>query len=178
VRGYTIVNKGIAGEQTHQMLARFERDVVAAAPQAVLIWGHINNIHRAPGGDVAAVRPRVQADYESMIARARARGIEVILATEITLTEAYGFRNKLAAWVGNLRGKEGYNARVNREVRALNDWLRNHARQHGIRLLDFERALDDGHGFRKEKYTSEDGSHVNDEGYAALSAYLVSGLGA
>jgi lysophospholipase L1-like esterase len=158
------------------MLARFDRDVIAAAPAVVLIWGLINNIHRAPPGSIDAVHRRVKADYEQMVGLAAANGIKVILATEITLTEAYGWKNKLMAWVGGIRGKEGYSARVNREVHALNGWLRTYARQHGLQLLDFEQVLDDGEGFRKEEFTTEDGSHVNAEGYAALTAYLVAQL--
>src|SRR5262245_26069588 len=50
--GYTVVNKGKAGEVTKQVLARFDADVLALKPSAVLIWGHINNYHRAPGGDL------------------------------------------------------------------------------------------------------------------------------
>jgi len=174
--GYTVMNRGIGGEETGQMLARFERDVIAAAPAAVLIWGTINNIHRAPPGPIDAVHRRVKADYEQMVSLATAKGIKVILATEITLTEAVGWKNKFAAWVGGLRGKEGYSARVNKEVRALNGWLRSYARQKGLQVLDFEQVLDDGEGFRKEEYTSEDGSHVNAEGYAALTAYMVAQL--
>ena len=51
----------------------------------------------------------------------------------------------------------------------INDWLRNYARTHQLELLDFEKALDDGDGFRKDEYTSEDGSHVSDAGYAVLT---------
>lgn len=165
---YTVTNKGIGGEEMSQVAARFERDVVAAQPGAVIIWGHINSIHRA-SIPMDRLHASIKADYERMIASARARGIRVILATEITLTEAYGFTNKIKAWIGGLRGKEGYSARVNREVRALNDWLRGYARTHQLTLLDFEKALDDGEGFRKEEFTSEDGSHVNDAGYAVLT---------
>jgi lysophospholipase L1-like esterase len=165
---YTVTNKGIGGEEMRQVAARFERDVLDAKPAAVIIWGHINSIHRA-AVPMDQLHASIKADYEKMIASARARGIRVILATEITLTEAYGFTNKIKAWIGSLRGKEGYAARVNREVNALNDWLRNHARTHQLTLLDFEKALDDGEGFRKEEYTSEDGSHVNDAGYAVLT---------
>lgn len=174
--GYAVINRGNGGEVTSQMLARFERDVIAAKPAAVLIWGHINNIHRAPPGPIDATHRGVKADYEKMVSLAKANGIKVILATEITLPEAYGWKSKLAAWVGGIRGKVGYSARVNQEVHTLNGWLRSYARQQGLQLLEFEKVLDDGEGFRKEEYTSEDGSHVNAEGYAALTAYLVAQL--
>ena len=56
--GYTVVNKGKGGDETKQVLARFDADVLALKPAAVLIWGHINNYHRAPGGDLEAAKSR------------------------------------------------------------------------------------------------------------------------
>ncbi|MCP9462685.1 MAG: hypothetical protein NNA24_11645, partial [Nitrospira sp.] len=44
--GYQVINKGINGEQSFEMLARFETDVVGLKPNAVLIWGFINDIFR------------------------------------------------------------------------------------------------------------------------------------
>lgn len=169
--GYEVINKGVAGEETRQVLARFERDVVALKPAVVLIWGHINNIHRAPSGDFAAATERARADYQSMVALARGNGIDVILGTEVTLSEAVGWKDRLAALIGKLRGKQGYNARINEHVRALNTWLRTYARQQRIPLLDFEKVFDDGAGFRKPEYTTEDGSHISKAGYDELTRY-------
>jgi lysophospholipase L1-like esterase len=168
--GFTVVNRGKGGEETSNVVARFDRDVVAQKPDAVLIWGHINNIHRAPGGDYAAAQERIKADYLQMIAKARAAGIRPILATEVTLSEAVGFMGHVAAFVGKLRGKTGYAARINPPVRAVNDWLREHARAEKIQVLDVEKLMDDGDGYRDTDYTSDDGTHISPEGYTALTA--------
>lgn len=45
--GANVVNKGASGEQTHEMLARFDDDVLALEPQMVIIWGFINDIYRS-----------------------------------------------------------------------------------------------------------------------------------
>lgn len=169
--GYAVVNKGVSGEETNQVLARMERDVIALEPSAVLIWGHINNIHRAPSGDYAGAKERAKADYQSMISLARSNGIDVILATEVTLSEAVGWTNRLAAFVGRLRGKRGYSAMINEHVRDVNEWLRAYAAKERIPLWDFEKVFDDGEGFRKLEYTTEDGSHITPAGYAALTKY-------
>src|SRR5688572_14229688 len=71
IPGYTVRNAGAGGEETKDMLARFDRDVVDARADIVLIWGHINNIHRAPGGDYAVAEEGAKADYRAMIAKAR-----------------------------------------------------------------------------------------------------------
>lgn len=169
--GYRVVNRGASGEETHQVLARFERDVIAAKPQAVLIWGHINNVHRAPPGGIEATKEKAKADYREMVRLARENGIEVILATEVTVSEAVGLTNRLVAFINNLRGKQNYTAWVNEHVRDVNAWLRTYAREQGLRLWDFEKVFDDGEGFRKLEYSSEDGTHISPAGYAALTDY-------
>ena len=169
--GYTVVNKGKGGDETKQVLARFDADVLALKPSAVLIWGHINNYHRAPGGDLEAAKKQAWADHEEMIRRARAQGVTVILATEITLSEAVGFVNRVVAFINGLRGKTSYAARINAPLRAVNDRIRTYGREQGLRVLDIEALFDDGEGFRKVEYSADDGSHVSPEGYAALTAY-------
>ncbi|WP_331159535.1 GDSL-type esterase/lipase family protein [Steroidobacter sp.] len=169
--GYRVINRGAGGEETHQVLARFERDVIAAKPQAVLIWGHINNVHRAPPGGIEAAKEKAKADYREMVRLGRENGIEVILATEVTVSEAVGLANRLVAFINNLRGKQNYNAWVNEHVRDVNAWLRTYAREQRLRLWDFEKVFDDGEGFRKLEYSSEDGTHISADGYAALTNY-------
>jgi lysophospholipase L1-like esterase len=174
--GFEIVNRGAGGEETSQMRARFERDVVALKPSVVLIWGHINNIHRAPGGDGAKAVERAKDDYRAMVAAARAANIRVIFATEVTLSKAIGFGNRLAAFIGDLRGKQGYSAYVNGHVRALNAWLRDYARTEQLKVLDFEKVFDDGEGFRQTDFSADDGTHISAEGYAALTRYADAAL--
>lgn len=174
--GFEVVNRGVGGEETHQVLARFDRDVIADQPAAVLIWGHINNIHRAPQGQVEVAKERAIADYREMVRRARESNIRVILATEVTLSEAVGLTNRLAAFIGRLRGKQGYSSWVNEHVRAVNAWLRTYSAQERLTLLDFEKVVDDGEGFRKLEYSRDDGSHISAEGYAALTKYTQSQL--
>jgi lysophospholipase L1-like esterase len=169
--GFEVVNRGMGGQETHQVLERFDRDVLADKPGAVLIWGHINNIHRAPQGQVEAAKQRAIHDYREMVRLARGANVRVILATEVTLSEAVGWKNRLAAFIGRVRGKQGYSSWVNEHVRAVNAWLRTYAAQERLQLLDFEKVFDDGNGFRKLEYSSEDGSHISAAGYAALTRY-------
>lgn len=173
--GYEVVNTGKGGDETQQVLARFD-EVLAAKPAAVILWGHINNLHRAPAGQMEAAKERAKANYREMIDRARSNGIVVIIGTEVTLSEAVGFMNRLAAFVGSVRGKEGYAAKINKEVRAVNEWLRNHSRENNLQVLDFEKVFDDGDGFRKIEFTDDDGTHITKEGYAALTKYTASEL--
>ena len=43
-----VINRGVAGQQSFELLARFDNDVVPERPRAVILWGFINDIFRAP----------------------------------------------------------------------------------------------------------------------------------
>ena len=180
--GYTVVNRGVGGEQTGAMRARFPRDVVAAQPSHVLIWGHINNITQsdvvnATSAKMEAVKKAAQEDYVAMLREARAAGIEVMLATEIPLGEPPGLVNQARALVGWMLGKTSYAERVSVHVRDLNGFVRQLAAREGLRLLDFEKVFAPDGGGRKSEYAAEDRSHVSKAGYQALTDYAVAELG-
>jgi lysophospholipase L1-like esterase len=174
--GYVVINKGVGGEDSSNVRARFERDVVALKPDVVLIWGHINDIHRAPAGKMDAVTQQTRENYRLMHAAARAAGIEVWLATEVTLSTGGGFLDSIVAAIGRMRGRQSYREIVNREVTAVNAWLREYAAQQKLKLLDFERATQSDNGSRRSDFNQEDGSHINAKGYAALTRYTAERL--
>jgi lysophospholipase L1-like esterase len=178
--GYSVVNRGVGGEQTGGMRARFQKDVIAAQPKTVLIWGHINNITQTGFGDaakLAAVKKAAQDDYLWMLQQARAAGIDVILATEIPLAEPTGLVNGAVAFINGLRGKQSYATQVNREVRELNAFVRQLAAREKLVLLDFEKVFAPEDGARKPEFAQEDRSHVTPAGYQALTRYAVAELG-
>ncbi|HEY8549110.1 MAG TPA: ElyC/SanA/YdcF family protein [Vicinamibacterales bacterium] len=171
VPGLTFVNKGIAGQQSFELLERFERDVVPANPRAVIIWGFINDIFRAPGDGVDAAVERARKTLTALVEAARKHGIEPVLATEVTIRPPASWSETLAAWVGWAMGKESYQDRINKRVRETNEWVREFARREGILLLDLEPVLADRSGQRRREFAKEDGSHIPPAGYEALSAY-------
>ena len=180
--GHVVVNRGVGGDTTSDMRARFQRDVVAAAPDVVLIWGLINNITKsgiagATGEQAAAVTNAARADYVAMLKEARAAGIDVILATEVPRSEPTGLVNEMRALVSRLLGKESYSARVNVYVRELNSFVRQLAAKEKLPLLDFEKVFAPEGGARKPEFAQEDQSHITAAGYAALTAYSVKALG-
>ena len=163
--------RGVSGQQSFEMLARFDADVVAARPRAVILWGFINDIFRAPGGNVDAAKARVRESYLQMIAQARQHGIEPVIATEVTMRPDDSWPATIKTWIGGLLGKESYQARINRNVLEMNRWLVDTAQRERLLLLDLHGALAENGGARRREYTTDDGSHITDAGYAALSAY-------
>jgi acyl-CoA thioesterase-1 len=174
--GYTVTNKGVGGEESSAVRSRFERDVLALKPDAVMIWGHYNDIVRASGGNMAAVKQKAQDNYRWMTEQARAAGIEVILVTEITMPIPDTFKETAMGWVAGLLGKQDYRSQKNEHIKAVNVWLREYARAQNIKLIDLEKALDSGNGTRKVEYTRADNSHISPAGYQAITRYVAAQL--
>ena len=171
VSGRPIVNRGVSGQQSFEMLERFERDVVAARPRAVIIWGFINDIFRTTPQGAEAALARMRESYARMIESSRSNGIEPVLATEVTLRPKDGWTDTVRLWIAWLRGKEPYQDRINRHVHAGNQWLLDAARQKKLLVLDFQAALGDERGRRRREFIADDGSHITPAGYAAITAY-------
>jgi lysophospholipase L1-like esterase len=174
--GYTVTNKGIGGQESSDLRARFERDVIALKPNTVMIWGHYNDIVRASADKMVAAKQKAQDNYRWMTEQARAAGIEVILVTEITIPIPDTLKENAMAWVAGLLGKQDYRSQKNEQIKAVNAWLRDYARSQNIKLLDLETALDSGNGTRKVEYAREDNSHVSPAGYQAITRYVAAQL--
>lgn len=171
IRGIRFENRGVGGQQSFEMLDRFREDVVLLEPRAVILWGYINDLFRSRPEKLAETKARARESFLEMIRLARENRIEPIAATEVTIRPEAGLKETLAGWVGRLLGKESYQDRINRDVREINDWLRELAAREGLLLLDFEMTLGGGDGRRKKEYALDDGSHITPRGYAALDAY-------
>jgi len=167
-----VINKGVNGEQSFEMLERFDRDVIALSPRAVVIWGYINDIYRCNKTNITEKLYAYRENLNKMVLTARQHGIIPILATEVTICGPRGFKELAAAFIGRLAGREGYECYVNNNVRAVNQWIRKYSNQNSVNMLDFESALSDETGARKKEYADADGSHISPRGYEKLNGYI------
>jgi lysophospholipase L1-like esterase len=173
VAGVRVINRGEEGQQSFELAERFDRDVVSASPRAVVLWGFINDIFRAPpGGEMDQVLSVIRDSYTRMIAMARQHGIEPVLATEVTARpRAMSVMDTLAGWAGALRGKEAYQDGVNRHVMAVNQWIVSLGAREDLLVLDFQSVLSEPGGRRHRPFAQPDGSHITTAGYRALTTY-------
>ena len=171
VGDYRVVNKGVNGQQSHEMMARFETDVVALKPNAVLIWGFINDIFRSDQAKIRETLDLTRKSMQAMVNSAKKAGIVPILATEVTIRSRDGWKETMGDLVGSLLGKTSYQEYVNGHVRETNRWIRDLAAREEIPLLDFETVLVDQQGMRRRDLSKPDGSHISSEGYEALRRY-------
>jgi lysophospholipase L1-like esterase len=143
-----LVNRGIGGQTTAQMLVRFRADVVALRPKVVHLLAGTNDIAGNTG-------PTTAQDFKnnimSMAEIARTNGIDVILGS-IPPAAAFSWRPKLNPAP---------------RVKELNMWLRDYAAKHSFGFIDYHAPLA---GASSELRTDlgNDGVHPNRQGYAIM----------
>ncbi len=169
VPGAVVLNRGVAGQQSSEMLARFETDVVAAAPRAVILWGFINDIFRSPRESIDVTLAAAKRNYLTMIELAQRNGITVVLATEVTVRAPKSMVEPLMSLAGRLLGRPNYQDYINGHVTAMNAWLRALAARERLLLLDLQPVISDRSGRRAKAFVQDDGSHISEAGYALLS---------
>jgi acyl-CoA thioesterase-1 len=146
-----IINKGLVGELSEQMVARFDSDVVRLSPRVVIILGGSNDL----GWGLAP------------------RSILRNLSTMYRLSREYEIM-PVACTVPSILGyDEGIPPRI-----VLNRLLQEHCREIGIRCVDVFRATVDRDTNRLAWQYSSDGLHLNSDGYRRIGAVIYEeGLG-
>jgi lysophospholipase L1-like esterase len=151
-----IVNRGIAGQTTAQMLPRFYQDVIALRPQAVQIMAGTNDI----AGNTGLNSPQdFKNDIMAMVELAQAHRIRVLLAS---IPPADRF---------------SWNPAVKPAARILelNAWLRTYAYQRKVVFVDYYTVLASKTGGLRPEL-GEDGTHPNANGYARMKPVLLNAL--
>lgn len=150
--GKSYINRGISGETTPQMLARFHQDVIALNPDIVVILAGTNDIAGNTGpSSIEMIRDNLM----SMTQLAQANGIRVVLASVLP---AYDYPWK--------RGLEPAP-----KIVALNALIKDYAGRAGATYVDFHSAMRDERDGLRAEYTT-DGVHVTEAGYRVMSELL------
>jgi lysophospholipase L1-like esterase len=176
IKGYKLVNKGVAGDTSFEMLDRFSNDVVALNPEKVIIWGFINDVHNSDRSKVENAIEKIKKSYVEMIVLAQKNNIEPILVTEITMSRRPGIMEILRSWRAKLGIKPTYQDYVNGHVMLVNQWLKKYAEENGLKILDFQSLLAEGGVMRNKAYAKEDGGHISEKGYNLINEYLIQNL--
>jgi acyl-CoA thioesterase I len=144
-----VLNRGISGQTTPQMLVRFRQDVVDLHPAVVHILAGTNDLAGNTGPTTLHV---IENNISSMVDIAQVNHIAVVLASVLPTLD-YPWRHDLQPAP---------------RIAALNAWMRELARRRGLIYVDYFAALADRGGGLKAAW-SEDGVHPNTAGYAVMA---------
>ncbi|WP_062788129.1 SGNH/GDSL hydrolase family protein [Novosphingobium capsulatum] len=143
-----IVDRGIAGQTSPQILLRFYQDVVRLRPRVVHIMCGTNDV----AGNTGPTSPdEYAANVLAMVDLAKANGIAVVLGSVLP---AGGFN-----WRSEMKPAA--------QIAALNAWLKDLARARGLAYADYYSAMATPEGAMKPGLSS-DGVHPNAAGYAVM----------
>jgi len=169
--GMEVINSGISGHKSTDMLARFDRDVLAHKPDMVTISVGVNDVwhgfydnHLTGDGPNGIPLPEYRKNVEAMVAKAKAANVKVVILSTTVIHED----------LGNLENAKlvGYNAA-----------LRDIAHKNGALFIDFQKpfqslikAYQSTTGAR-DNFLTVDGVHMNGEGNKVMAHTILSGLG-
>jgi lysophospholipase L1-like esterase len=143
-----VLDRGISGQTTSQMLVRFREDVLDLHPAVVQILGGTNDLAGNTGPTTLA---QIQGNIATMAELAHAHGIKVILGS---IPPAAHF-----SWRPHISPVE--------QIRAMNAWLRDYARRKGYTYADYYALLAEADGSFKPAITL-DGVHPNPTGFQTM----------
>ncbi len=135
-----VINQGINGNTTTNMLKRFDRAVLPHSPDYVIITGGINDVVASESLD------RIQYNIVQMAEIAKENKIIPIIG----LPTAIDFK----PWENNLQ--------------KLRDRLMEYARQNDLDIINFAGAFFNSNGTIKTNLLLDDGGHPTREGYKQM----------
>ena len=136
---WEVLNRGVNGERTDQIRARFDRDVIAAAPRIVVIIAGVNDVYQGLSME------HVTTQLAAMYAEAAHAGIRVVAGSIIPYNTATA----------------GQNARMHR----INAWIR---RQRGVTFVETRAAVAASND-PDRLFQSPDGLHPTAAGYQRMA---------
>jgi lysophospholipase L1-like esterase len=152
-RPYAIVNRGIDGQTTPQMLVRFRQDVIALQPAVLVVLAGTNDVAGVTG---PARNEDIEANYASMAELARVHHIRVVFASLLPVNNYTD------------DAKESFALRPRERILALNDWLKDYCAKNALVYLDYFSAMVDDKGMLRRDL-SDEGLHPNAAGYKVMA---------
>jgi lysophospholipase L1-like esterase len=142
---WLVLNRGIDGQRSDEIRARFQHDVIQTKPDYVIILAGVNDIfQRMP---IEPIQQNLQAMYENSIS-AEIRPVAASVLPYNTASES-----------------------ETQNIRDLNDWIEKTSRRLGILFCDTNRAVADQKNYNRLR-SSPDGYHPDVSGYRSMGEAL------
>lgn len=138
--GCEVINKGINGNTTGDMLSRFDRAVLKYNPTHLIMMGGINDVIMGESFD------RIVWNLHEMTEKAQEAGITVILGLPTAIDDEY----------------------YEKLVERIRQWMRSYASELGLKIIDFAAAFYDEYGKLRKELLLADGGHPDISGYKEM----------
>ncbi len=171
VQPIEVVNAGISGHKSTDMLARFQRDVLDKKPDLVTISVGVNDVwhgfydnHPDGDGPKGIPLPEYRAHVEEMMTQAEKAGAKVVILSTTVIHEDSANRE-------------------NAKLKSYNAALRELAKKHNAAFVDYQKpfwALINAYQHEtggRENLLTGDGVHMNATGNRVMAHTLLTGLG-
>jgi lysophospholipase L1-like esterase len=144
---WRVLNRGVDGERSDEIRARFTRDVVQAEPDVVVILAGVNDVYQGRSAE------SVEGELEAMYDLARAARISVVAGSIIPYNTATPEQNA--------------------RMRAVNRWIRDYADRHdgSVTFCDTRTAVAEP-GQPDRLVSSPDDLHPSPNGYRLMADAL------
>lgn len=139
--GITIINQGVCGETTGDMVNRFHQDVLPYHPSHVIIMGGTNDVF------LGIVTREIMNNTMIMVQRARESCIIPLVGVPIPVN-----------YYEDEQALQQYRC-----------WLKQYAAAENIALIDFNQAMTAGEGGGLRLGLHVDGVHPNEAGYKQMA---------
>ena len=143
---WRVLNRGVNGERSDQIRARFDRDVLQAIPRVVIVIAGVNDVYH--GRSATFVQRQLEAIYDA----ARSAHIAVVAGTILPFNTATA----------------GQNARMH----AVNEWIRRYAMSRTAVVFCDTRAAVAAPGAADRLASSPDDLHPSPDGYRRMARAL------
>lgn len=159
--GVTIVNRGIGGQSTEQLVARYAVDVAPLRPTTLVVQAGVNDLTTLPllPDQRADIIRRCKANLARLVQLARADSADVVLTTI--------FPRGRSRWFARNSEIDAAIADVNAFITSLH-----HDR---VFIVDTTPMLADAAGYVRPLLAADE-LHLNDAGYAAISPPVIAAV--
>ncbi len=149
---YELMGAGVSGNKVYDLYLRMEEDVLAKAPDIVVIYIGVNDVWHKRTSGTGTDPEKFEKFYQAIINKLKAKNIAVILCTPATIGEKTDFSNPLDG-----------------DMNEYSKIIRNIAQKNSLAVVDLRRGfLDYGVKNNPDNKTKDiltsDGVHLNARG--------------
>ncbi len=148
---WTVINQGINGQRTDQILARFDTSVLAHRPHIVVVLAGVNDLYQGMQPE------QVIKNLEKIYLRAQTAGIRVITCSILPYN--------------------GMSPTVQSRMMQVNLWIENYSRDKGFQFCDLYHVMEDPFKPGRLRSSAPDGLHPDVEGYRRMGQEIAKAIG-